>query len=226
MASRDGHSGAASLTRRVTGPCGPVASPVTRTVREALIVHGRWLRVTITRVLPRSHVGLLGLRPRGFASNPNREGGSDSTRLMASRDGHSSASSFTLRVTGPAAPWPLAAASSSPSREGGSDSTRPMASRDDHSSASSFTRRVTGPAAPWPIAAASSIPSREGGSDRTRPMASRDGHSSASSFTLRVTGPCGPVATCSRILGIPAVREAVIVHDQWLRGTVTQVLPR
>ena len=47
----------------------------------------------------------LGLRPRGFASNPNREGGSVSTRPMASRDAHSSASSLTLRVTGPAAQW-------------------------------------------------------------------------------------------------------------------------
>ncbi|MFN9508204.1 MAG: hypothetical protein ACK6AO_04265 [Planctomycetota bacterium] len=37
--------------------------------------------------------------------NPNREGGSGSTRLMASRDDYSSASSFTLRVTGK---WPLA----------------------------------------------------------------------------------------------------------------------
>ncbi|MFM2011987.1 MAG: hypothetical protein RLZZ396_771, partial [Planctomycetota bacterium] len=37
---------------------------VTRTVREAAIVHGRWLRVTLTRVLPRLHIGLLGLRPR------------------------------------------------------------------------------------------------------------------------------------------------------------------
>jgi len=70
---------------------------------------------------------------------------------LASRDGHSGASSLTRRVTGPAAPWPLAAASSIPSREGGSDSTRPMASRDGHSSASSFTRRVTGPAARWPL---------------------------------------------------------------------------
>ncbi|MFM2013015.1 MAG: hypothetical protein RLZZ396_1799, partial [Planctomycetota bacterium] len=58
--------------------------------------------VTITRVLPRSHVGLLGLRPGGFASNPNREGGSVSTRPIASHDDHSSASSFTRRVTGPA----------------------------------------------------------------------------------------------------------------------------
>ncbi|MEY2612215.1 MAG: hypothetical protein RL069_1027, partial [Planctomycetota bacterium] len=37
-------------------------------------------------------------------SNPTREQGSDSTRSMASRDAHSNASSFTLRVTGPAAP--------------------------------------------------------------------------------------------------------------------------
>jgi hypothetical protein len=77
---------------------------VTRTVREAALVHGRWLRVTITRVLPRLHFGLLGLRPGGFASNPNRKGGSVSTRPMASHDAHSSASSFTLRVTGPCGP--------------------------------------------------------------------------------------------------------------------------
>jgi len=32
------------------------------------------------------------------ASNPNRQGGSDSTRPMASHDAHSSASSLTLRV--------------------------------------------------------------------------------------------------------------------------------
>jgi hypothetical protein len=70
---------------------------------EAASVHGRWLRVTITRVLPRLHFELLGLRP--LASSPNREGGSDSTRPMASHDDHSSASSFTLRVTGPAAHW-------------------------------------------------------------------------------------------------------------------------
>jgi hypothetical protein len=38
---------------------------VTRTVREAALVHGRWLRMTITRVLPRLHFGLLGLRPGG-----------------------------------------------------------------------------------------------------------------------------------------------------------------
>jgi len=50
-------------------------------------------------------ITVLGLRPGGFASNPNREGGSVSTRLMASRDAHSSASSLTLRVTGPAAQW-------------------------------------------------------------------------------------------------------------------------
>ncbi len=35
----------------------------TRTVREAAIAHGRWLRMTLTRVLPRLHFGLLGLRP-------------------------------------------------------------------------------------------------------------------------------------------------------------------
>jgi hypothetical protein len=63
-------------------------------------VHGRWLRVTFTQVLPRLHVGLLGLRPGGpVASNPSRQGGSVSTRPMALRDVHSSASSFTLRVT-------------------------------------------------------------------------------------------------------------------------------
>jgi hypothetical protein len=45
--------------------CGPVASLVTRTVREGVSVHGRWLRMTITRVLPRLHFGLLGLRPGG-----------------------------------------------------------------------------------------------------------------------------------------------------------------
>jgi hypothetical protein len=58
---------------------------------------------TITRALPRLHFGLLGLRPGGFASNPNRKGGSVSTRPIASRDDYSSAPSFTRRVTGPAA---------------------------------------------------------------------------------------------------------------------------
>ena len=87
--------------------CGPVASLVTRTVREAVTVHGLWLRMTHSQALPRLHFGLLGLRPGGFTSNPNREGGSDSTRPLASHDAHSSASSLTLRVTGPAARWPL-----------------------------------------------------------------------------------------------------------------------
>ena len=49
----------------------------------------------LTRVLPRLHFGLLGLWPGGLSSNPNREGGSVSTRLMASHDAHSSASSLT-----------------------------------------------------------------------------------------------------------------------------------
>jgi hypothetical protein len=89
-------------------------------------------------------ITVLGLRPGGFASNPNREGGSVSTRLMASRDDHSSAPSFTLRVTGPAAP-----VASNPIRKGGSVSARPMASHDAHSSASSLTLRVPGPAARW-----------------------------------------------------------------------------
>ncbi|MEK0427058.1 MAG: hypothetical protein RJB11_3149, partial [Planctomycetota bacterium] len=40
--------------------------------------------MTHTRVLPRLHFGLLGLRPGGFASNPNREQGSDSTGSIAS----------------------------------------------------------------------------------------------------------------------------------------------
>jgi hypothetical protein len=61
MASRDDHSSASSFTLRVTGPAAPWL--VTRTVREASLVHGRWLRMTITRVLPRLHFGLLGLRP-------------------------------------------------------------------------------------------------------------------------------------------------------------------
>jgi hypothetical protein len=143
MASRDAHSSASSFTRRVTGPAALMAI-VTRPVREGASVHGRWLRMTLTRVLPRLHVGLLGLRPGGFASNPNRKGGSVSTRPMASHDAHSSASSFTLRVTGP-----CGLVDSSPTREGVSDSTRPMDSHDAHSSASSFTRRVTGPAARW-----------------------------------------------------------------------------
>jgi hypothetical protein len=110
MASRDAHSSASSFTLRVNWACGPVASLVTRTVREAASVHGLWLRMTITQALPRLHFGLLGLRPRGFASDPNREGGSVSTRLMASRDAHSSASSFTLRVNwacGPVASNPI-----------------------------------------------------------------------------------------------------------------------
>jgi hypothetical protein len=152
---------------------------VTRTVREGASVHGRWLRMTLTRVLPRLHFGLLGLRPGGFASNPNREGGSVSTRPIASHDAHSSASSFTLRVTGPCGP-----VASNPNREGGSVSTRPMASRDAYSSASSFTLRVTGPCGP-----VASNPNRKGGSVSTRPIASRDDHSSASSLTRRVTGP-------------------------------------
>jgi hypothetical protein len=74
-------------------------------VREAVTVHGLWLRMTHSQALPRLHFGLLGLRPRGFTSNPNRKGGSVSARPMASRDAHSSAPSFTLRVTGPAARW-------------------------------------------------------------------------------------------------------------------------
>jgi hypothetical protein len=61
MASHDDHSSASSFTLRVTGPA--VRWLVTRPVREAATVHGRWLRVTITRVLPRLHFGLLGLRP-------------------------------------------------------------------------------------------------------------------------------------------------------------------
>ena len=104
MASHDGYSSAFLFTRRVTGPA--ALGLVARTVREVATVHGRWLRVTVARVLPRLHVGLLGLRP--IASSPNREGGSDSTRSMASRDAYSSASSFTRRVTGPAAPWLVA----------------------------------------------------------------------------------------------------------------------
>jgi hypothetical protein len=102
MASHDAYSSASSFTRRVTGPAALMAI-VTRTVREGAIVHGRWLRMTLTRVLPRLHFGLLGLRPGGN-SNPNREGGSVSTRPMASHDAYSSASSFTLRVTGPCGP--------------------------------------------------------------------------------------------------------------------------
>ena len=66
MASRDAYSSASSLTLRVTGPAARWL--VARTVREAAIVHGRWLRVTITRVLPRLHVGLLGLRPCGHSA--------------------------------------------------------------------------------------------------------------------------------------------------------------
>jgi len=100
MASHDDHSSAPSLTLRVTGPTARWLGLVTRTVREAALVHGRWLRMTITRALPRLHFGLLGLWPGGLSSNPNREGGSVSTRLMASHDDHSSASSLTLRVTG------------------------------------------------------------------------------------------------------------------------------
>ena len=70
------------------------------------------------------------------ASNPNREGGSVSTRPMASRHAHSSAPSLTHRVTGPTAKEAFA---SNPNREGGSVSTRSMAPRNDHSSASSLT---------------------------------------------------------------------------------------
>ena len=58
MASHDDHSSAPSLTRRVTGPVARWL--VTRTVREAASVHGLWLRVTHTRVLPRLHFGLTG----------------------------------------------------------------------------------------------------------------------------------------------------------------------
>jgi len=61
MASHDDYSSASSFTLRVTGPAARWL--VTRTVREAAIVQGRWLRMTITRVLPRLHFGLLGLRP-------------------------------------------------------------------------------------------------------------------------------------------------------------------
>jgi hypothetical protein len=103
MASRDDHSSASSFTLRVTGPAARWL--VTRPVSKAALVHGRWLRMTITRVLPRLHFGLLGLQSGGFASNPNRKGGSVSTRPMASHDDYSSASSFTLRVTGPTARW-------------------------------------------------------------------------------------------------------------------------
>jgi hypothetical protein len=107
IASHDAYSSAPSLTRRVTSlwPMATGRLLVTRTVREGASVHGRWLRVTLTRALPRLHFGLLGLRPGGFASNPNRKGGSVSTRPIASRDDHSSASSLTRRVTGPAARW-------------------------------------------------------------------------------------------------------------------------
>jgi hypothetical protein len=167
---------------------------------------------------------------------------------MASHDDHSSASSFTLRVTGPAAPW-----LSNPIREQGSDSTRPMASHDAPSSASSLTLRVTGPAARglvtrpvskavivhgrwlrmttlecflvdtsgyWACGPGASNPTREQGSDSTRPMASHDAHSSASSLTLRVTGPA------ARGLVTRPVSKAAIVHGRWLRMTHTRVLPR
>ena len=63
MASRDAYSSAFLFTRRVTGPA--AHDLVARTVREVAIVHGRWLRMTVARVLPRLHVGLLGLRPGG-----------------------------------------------------------------------------------------------------------------------------------------------------------------
>jgi hypothetical protein len=143
MASRDAYSSASSFTLRVTGPA--VRWLVTRTVREAALVHGRWLRMTLTRVLPRLHFGLLGLRPGGFASNPNRKGGSVSTRPMASHDDHSSASSFTLRVTGPAARWQVTRTV----REAASVHGRWLRVT-PHSSASSFSLRVTGPATRWP----------------------------------------------------------------------------
>ena len=63
MASHDAHSSASSFTLRVTRPAARWL--VTRIVREAVTVHGRWLRMTLNRVLPRLHFGLLGLRPGG-----------------------------------------------------------------------------------------------------------------------------------------------------------------
>ena len=149
---------------------------VARTVREGAIVHGRWLRVTVTRVLPRLHVGLLGLRP--IASSPNREGRSDSTRSMASHDGCSSASSFTLRVTGPAAPWLVAR------------TVREVAivhGRWLRMTVARVLPRYT--SGYWACGPVASSPNREGGSDSTRSMASHHAYSSASSFTRRVTGP-------------------------------------
>jgi hypothetical protein len=205
MASRDDYSSASSFTLRVTGPAAPWL--VARTVREVAIVHGRWLRMTVTRVLPRLHVGLLGLRP--IASSPNREGGSHSTRSMASHDGCSSASSFTRRVTGPAARWLVARTV----REGAIVHGRWLRI----TLTRVLPRLHVGLLGLWPIA---SSPNREGGSDITRPMASRDGYSSASSFTRRVTGPCGPWLVAR------TVREGAIVHGRWLRMTVARVLPR
>ena len=180
MAPRNDHSSAPSLTLRVTGPTARWLGLVTRTVREAALVHGRWLRVTITRVLPRLHIGLLGLRPGGLSSNPNREGGSDSTRSMAPRNDHSSAPSFTHRVTGPVARW-----------------LRMTITR-------ALPRLHFGLLGLWP-GGLSSNPNREGGSVSTRLMASHDAHSSAPSFTLRVTGvsaSCGLPGEISVRLGI------------------------
>ena len=150
--------------------------------------------------------------PLAWLSNPNRKGGSASTRPMASRNDHSGASSFTRRVTGPCGP-----AASNPNREGGSASTRPMASHDDHSGAASFTRRVTGPAARWLGLVTRTV--RE-----AAPVHGR---------WLRVTITQVLPRSHVGLLGLAAlrqvtrtVREAAPVHGRWLRMTITQVLPR
>jgi hypothetical protein len=72
MASHDGCSSASSFTLRVTGPA--ALGLVARTVREGAIVHGRWLRVTLTRVLPRLHFGLLGPAAPWLVARTVREG--------------------------------------------------------------------------------------------------------------------------------------------------------
>jgi hypothetical protein len=46
------------------------AFALTPAMREAAAVHDRWLRVTHTRVLPRLHVGLLGLAALRQVSGP------------------------------------------------------------------------------------------------------------------------------------------------------------
>ena len=103
MASHDAHSRASSFTLRVTGPAARWL--VTRSVREAAIVHGLWLRMTITQVLPRLHFGYWACGPVASLVTRTVSKASSVHGRWLRVTPHSSASSFTLRVTGPAALW-------------------------------------------------------------------------------------------------------------------------